>query len=136
MYRILVVENHPLVRDGYRMLLEWTGGYTVSGTVSSAEQALEELRAGLPDLVIIDVDLPGMDGFDLVRKLGKEHPGILTVIVSSREGEGNRREAETAGVSAYLGKSEGPAALLDTLARLLSGRTGSGPKTRAGGVGS
>ncbi|MCL6550209.1 MAG: hybrid sensor histidine kinase/response regulator [Acidothermus cellulolyticus] len=118
--RILVVEDSVGVRELERVILEGAG-YEVTTAVDGLD-GLARLRTELPDLVLADVEMPGMDGFTLTRTIrrtrGWEH--LPVVIMTSRGDDGDRRAGMEAGANAYLLKSEfDQAQLVETVGRLL-----------------
>ena len=74
MIRILLVDDHAVVREGYRRLLERRADLRVEAEAGSAEEALQILRAGQPDLTILDLSLPGMGGIELTRRILQRQP--------------------------------------------------------------
>ena len=85
MKKILIVEDHPLTRKGLALTLDAEPGLSVSGQVSSAEEALDVLETLNPDLVIVDMSLPGMNGIELVKQMQSLRPEIPTLVVSYKD---------------------------------------------------
>jgi len=79
--RVLIVDDEPLAREGIRVRLEATGaGFSVAGEYASAPRALERIRQGGIDLVFLDIQMPGMDGFEMLGQLGGEFmPEVIFV---------------------------------------------------------
>jgi CheY-like chemotaxis protein len=83
---LLIVEDEPIARTALAILLN-SRGYAAAA-VSSAEAALEMVRrSGTPPIAVVDVDLPGMNGLDLVDALERKRPGLITVLVTAGDGE-------------------------------------------------
>ena len=76
--RILIVDDQPLMRAGFKSVLEATGQMQVVGEASSGEEALEQARRHDPDVVLMDVRMPGMDGIEATRRMPRQKVLILT----------------------------------------------------------
>lgn len=138
--RIVVVEDHALVREGTTELLEREPDCTVAGQAGSAEEALELIRELRPDVALVDVELPGMDGIALARAVAAQAPDTRVVVLSAYDDYAYVMGALDAGVSGYLLKTStarelanavrtaaGGALVLDeAISRRLSRRWGSG----------
>jgi DNA-binding NarL/FixJ family response regulator len=81
---VLVVDDHPGFRARARLLLE-SEGYVVVGEAADGGGAVAEAARLLPDVVLLDVQLPGLDGFDVARQITDDHPAIAVVLTSSRD---------------------------------------------------
>ena len=118
-HRILIVEDHDVVRESFRELISMEPDLEVSGAVGSGTEALARLEDLLPDLVLVDISLPKMSGIDLVQRLSARHPALKTLIVSGHERELYIRQAEQAGAAGYVSKHEAVETLLPTIRRVL-----------------
>lgn len=139
--RIVVVEDHALVREGTTELLEREPGCTVAGQAGSAEEALQLIRDLRPDIALVDVELPGMNGIALARAVAEQAPDTRVIILSAYDDYAYIIGALEAGVSGYLLKTAtarelgnavqtavGGALVLDeAISRRLSRRWRSGP---------
>ncbi|MCC6169591.1 MAG: response regulator transcription factor [Caldilineaceae bacterium] len=86
MARIFIVEDHPVVRRGYVSFLSREPGIVICGEAESAQTALAKLPAAKPDVVVLDVSLPGeMNGIDLLRELRRLYPKLPILVVSGNE---------------------------------------------------
>ena len=103
--RTVIVDDHELLRNGTRGILEGATGFTVVGEAADAEGAYEIVDATVPDLVIADIRLPTANGIDLAARLVDDHPGLVVVILSAYDDEHYVRAAMAAGVSGYLLKT-------------------------------
>jgi DNA-binding NarL/FixJ family response regulator len=108
--RILTVDDQPPFRDAARRVIEATPGFASVGELASAEEAFAFLRAGAADLVLMDVRMPGMNGLDAARRLSRERPELIVVLVS---GEGHDPgEVARCGAKSFARKRDfGPALL-------------------------
>jgi len=80
--RIAIVEDHREIREGLAQLINATPGYRCTGIYASMEEALEKLPKNLPDLLLSDIGLPGMDGISGVRILKERHPELLILMLT------------------------------------------------------
>ena len=132
--RVLLVDDDPLFLESAARLLAAEPGFTVVGRARSGRQAMELVQSLRPDLVLMDVEMPGMDGLDTTRRL-KANPGAPRVLlVSIHDSEARRRAAASAGADGYVGKWEFPWRL--TAAIWAAGERGEGvpdSATRGGG---
>ena len=102
--RIVLVEDHALMREAVRDLLHEEPGLHVCAAVGSAEEALELAVLASADLVLIDLSLPKMSGIELLRALRGAQPGLCCLILSSHTGSGYVESALDAGARGYLYK--------------------------------
>ncbi len=103
--RIVVVEDHALVREGTTELLEREPGCTVAGQAGSAEEALPLIRDLRPDVALVDVELPGMNGIALARAVAEQVPDTRVIMLSAYDDYAYVIGALEAGVSGYLLKT-------------------------------
>jgi CheY-like chemotaxis protein len=103
--RIVVVEDHALVREGTTELLEREPGCVVAGQAGSAEEALQLIRDLRPEVALVDVELPGMNGIALARAVAEQVPDTRVIILSAYDDYAYIIGALEAGVSGYLLKT-------------------------------
>lgn len=103
--KIFIVEDHEDMRFMYRSALQKIE-IDVCGETAIAEEALEQIPAAQPDLVIIDISLPGMDGIELVRRLRKTFPTICLFVVTGHAVERYREAALGAGADLIMSKDD------------------------------
>lgn len=101
--RILIADDHRLFRDSLRSLLE-ARGLEVVGEADDGRQALELARRLAPDVVLMDVSMPAMDGLAATRLLCSELPGIKIVVVTASREDRQREQALAAGAHGFLSK--------------------------------
>jgi DNA-binding NarL/FixJ family response regulator len=117
--RILIVDDHPLTRDALAALLTQQG-FDVVGEAADGQEALAVTRKLQPDLVLLDLTMPGMDGLTALPALREEAPDCEVVVLTASDAEENLLGAIRAGASGYLLKTEPPeqiAAFLRSVAR-------------------
>jgi DNA-binding response OmpR family regulator len=119
--RILVVEDHPTMRDAMRLVLEGEG-FAID-EASDGDTALEMVRADPPDLVFLDLNIPGVSGTDVLRALkGDPATAAVSVIIVTATGEEGRERVIRLGADEYFTKPFSPLALLGTVERVLERR--------------
>lgn len=118
--RVFLVDDHPLVTESLARKLSENEEINVVGTAENAEDALERVKALLPHLVVMDVQLPGMDGVEATRQLKAACPEIRVVIVSAY-GEDYLVPCIQAGAEAYLLKTSPPENLVRDIIRAAQG---------------
>jgi DNA-binding NarL/FixJ family response regulator len=102
---VLIVDDHPSFRASARMLLE-SEGFRVVGEAPDGESAIDEARRLHPDVILLDVQLPGIDGFEVTRRLGLNGGAPAIVLVSSRDRGDYGELAEQSGAVGFIAKAE------------------------------
>lgn len=100
--RVLLADDHELVRAGIRVLLEGMAGVEVVAEAGDGRQALTLVEQRHPDLVLADISMPGLNGLDLAARLRKDHPRTRVIMLSMHDGEQYVARALRAGASGYL----------------------------------
>jgi DNA-binding NarL/FixJ family response regulator len=117
----LLVDDHALFREGLISLLSYQDDFTVVGEAEDAESALAQARALQPDIVLMDVELPGDDGVIVTRRLTTELPAVTVVMLTVRDDSQTLFEAIKAGAHGYLVKNVRSQELLEQLRGLARG---------------
>ena len=120
--RILTVDDHPLIRQGIAAMLEVEADMHLVGEAGDASEGIALFRQLLPDVALGDLQMPGMGGIEMTRRLRDEFPGARVVILTTYRGDANAREALAAGASGYLLKSSLRGELIDALRRVAQGK--------------
>lgn len=102
--RVLVADDHPLYRQGIVRALEGTGAFEVTHQASDGAAALELIRRHEPDVAVLDVRMPGMDGIDVVAALARHGPAVPVVLLSAFGDAPLMRAGLQAGAAAYITK--------------------------------
>lgn len=118
--RVLVVDDHEVVREGLVATLSADGRFDVVCAASSGAEALGALRRIQPDVAVVDLRLPDIAGDELCRELRRRTPGLPVVILSSYASDDTVRSAMEAGASAYVSKAAGLSDLRAVLDRVLA----------------
>jgi len=119
--RVLVVDDHALFRKGVAGLLRDTEGFTVVGEARDGREAVAKAQALTPDVVLMDVYMPGMDGLEAARRITQAVPSVRIVMLTVSEEDRNLFEALKAGAHGYLLKSVEPEELFRTLRGVVRG---------------
>jgi DNA-binding NarL/FixJ family response regulator len=120
--RLLIVDDHDLIRESTLLMLEGERDLEVVGEAVNGRHALELCRQLRPDLVLMDVRMPEMDGLTATREIKKEMPAISVLMVSAYESEDYRREAASAGATDYVLKDAERHQLLEVVHAALGQR--------------
>ena len=126
----MLVDDHEMVRTGLRTFLGLQPDMEVVGEAGTGEQALALVPRLRPDIVLLDLVLPGMSGVEAVRRLRSAHPDVKVVVLTSYAGQDSVLPAVRAGVSGYLLKDVGPAELADALRAVHAGGASLAPGGR------
>jgi len=110
--RILVVYDHPIVRQGLKTLLEGHSGWQVIGEASDGAEALEKAGEFNPDVMVLDVTMPRMNGLEACRLLRRQYPDLEILFVTQHDSPQMMREALEAGARGYVVKSNAARDLL------------------------
>jgi DNA-binding NarL/FixJ family response regulator len=121
--RVILADDHALVRAGLRKLLEHTPGIQVVGEANSGSALLAMAHDLHPDLVLMDISMPGQSGLETTTQLRLICPKIKVMILSMHQSEEYVRQALRNGAVGYLLKDAAPAELEDALATVLRGET-------------
>lgn len=119
--RVLIVDDHSVVRAGLRALVDAESDMEIVGEAGDVREAVFEARSSKPDLVLMDVKMPGESGLDGVPKLLKEHPDVKILILSMEDDPRYVREAFSAGASGYVVKEAADNELVTAIREVASG---------------
>jgi len=121
--RVGVAEDHPLAREGLVQLLESAEDIVIVGEAADGEEALKlaDSVTGEPDIFLVDIRLPGIDGLEVTRRLKDEHPDVRVIILTANEDPAYATAAMKAGAKAYVLKSAEGEEVLDTVRMVAHG---------------
>jgi two-component system nitrate/nitrite response regulator NarL len=119
--RILVVDDHALFRKGLISLLSGQRDLQVAGEAANGREALSRARDLMPDLILMDISMPEMDGLEATRRIKQEIPYVRIVILTVSDDDQSLFEAIKAGAQGYLLKKIEPQAFLNTLRQVARG---------------
>lgn len=118
---ILLVDDHPVVREGYRRLLERQPSYRIVAEADSAASAYQAYRTAAPDIVIMDLSLPGAGGLEAVRHIRQWDKHARILVFTMHSGAGFALKAFEAGASGYVTKSSDAGELIRAVAIVAQG---------------
>ncbi len=131
MIRVVIADDHPIVRAGLVALVEAAGDIEVVGTASTGLDAVEIAAAHRPDVVLMDLRMPGLDGDEATARIIAANPGTRVVILTTYESDDAILSAIEAGASGYLLKAAPEAELLAGLRAVAAGEVALAPGVAA-----
>jgi DNA-binding NarL/FixJ family response regulator len=120
--RVLSIDDHPLVREGIAALINNQAGMQLAAQGATGKEAIQLFREHRPDVVLLDVRLPDMNGIDAMITIRSEFPEARIIIVSSSEGDVEMQRALEGGASGYIVKSMPPQALVEAIRKVHAGK--------------
>ena len=120
--RVMVVDDHPIMRDGLRDALEASGRFEVVGLAEDGEESVREAQNLRPDVIIMDVMMPGKDGIEACREIMELLPETRVLILTASNEEDAVIEAVAAGATGYLQKYSRSEELLEAVVAVAEGR--------------
>ena len=121
MIRIGIIEDKREIRDGLALLIGANPNFQSVGPWSSAEQAIPAVDADPPDVILVDLELPGMSGIECIRLLKGTHSRLLTLVLTIYDDDDRIFQAVCAGACGYLLKSTPPSRLLEAISEAFEG---------------
>jgi NarL family two-component system response regulator LiaR len=120
-YRVLIVEDHKIMRDGIKALLDRGSEFTVVGDVETGTEAIQICTEIRPDIVLMDIGLPGLNGVDSTAELLRHCPSTRVIMLSMYDDEDSVVSSIRAGARGYVVKQASSAELLDALRTVARG---------------
>ncbi|MDT5271279.1 MAG: hypothetical protein QOH49_3465 [Acidobacteriota bacterium] len=119
---ILLADDHRIVRQGLRALLAGEADFEVVGEADDGREALELVKRLNPDVLVLDLMMPGLNGLEVARQLPRQSPGVRVVVLSMHDDEGFVLEALANGVSGYVLKDSNSSDLVHAVREVAAGR--------------
>ena len=119
--KVSVVEDIPELRNGLVSLLQWDDRFEAVSSHNDAESAIDQIVAMQPDIVVMDINLPGMNGIECLRKIKKDCPHSQFIMFTIYEDDEHLFDALEAGASGYILKKASQQKILDSLEELYNG---------------
>jgi two-component system response regulator NreC len=126
--RILLSDDHNVLRDGMRLLLERQPGFVVVGEASDGRETLDQVHNHQPDVVVMDIAMPNMNGIEATRRITEKHPRMGVVILSMHYDESYVIRSLKAGARGYLLKDAMKTELIAAIHAVAEGRSFFSPK--------
>ncbi|MEK6791874.1 MAG: response regulator transcription factor [Deltaproteobacteria bacterium] len=125
--KVYIADDHPVLRDGIKALFHGHGGFTVVGEADTGTQALKEISSIKPDVVIMDITMPGLSGIEAAKRITEELPKTKVVMLSMHADVYHAIEAFRAGATAYVLKDSAPKELLNAVDKVIAGEKFASP---------
>ncbi|MGD8251754.1 MAG: response regulator transcription factor [Desulfobacterales bacterium] len=122
MIRVLLADDHSIVRDGLRRIIEDSGDMEVVGEAADGRDAIRQIASTQPEIAVIDISMPGLDGLEVVTRLRKEAPDIPVLILTMHEEAQYVVRAIEAGAMGYLTKQSAPEQLVAAIRKIYNGQ--------------
>jgi DNA-binding NarL/FixJ family response regulator len=120
--RVVLVDDHPIVRSGLAQLINREPDLLVCGEAASSTEAIAAIQALDPDLVLLDISIKGSNGIEVVKTLGDSHPDLPVLMLSMHDEKLYAERAVGAGARGYVMKQEAPGTILTAIRSVLQGR--------------
>ena len=120
--RILLADDHTMFRDGLKQVLSRATDFTIAGEAGDAQEVIEKVDHTEPDVVILDIAMPGRDGIDVLKQLKQTKPKLHILILSMYPEDQYAFRAIKAGASGYLTKNKAAQELIEAIRQIASGR--------------
>ncbi len=120
--RVMLVDDHAVVRMGFRMLLEATDDMTVVAEAETGEAAYQTFQDAAPDVIVMDLAMPGAGGMEAAKRILARDKGARILALSAHEDPSHARHMLKAGALGYLSKRSAPEALIDAIRQIAAGR--------------
>jgi DNA-binding NarL/FixJ family response regulator len=121
--RVLLADDHTLVRAGIRSLLEKLPGVEVAGEASDGREVIDLIKAQQPDVVLMDISMPGLNGLQALARITRDYPQVRVVILSMHPNDEYVLQALKSGAAGYLLKRAATAELPAALQTVVAGET-------------
>ena len=121
MIKVLLADDHSIVRAGLRRIVEESGEIVVIAEASDGNEAIKKVHETLPDVAVVDISMPGMDGLEVVSQLCSYYPDLPILILSMHEEEQYVVRAISAGARGYITKRSAPEELVNAIRKVHEG---------------
>jgi len=121
MIKVLIADDHPIVRRGLRQILSEISDMMVAGEATNGQETLDQVRVGGWDMLVLDITMPDRSGFDILKELKHEQPDLPVLVLSIHAEDQFAVRVLKAGASGYLTKENAPAELVKAIRKVVSG---------------
>jgi DNA-binding NarL/FixJ family response regulator len=122
MKKIMIIDDHPLVRIGFRLMIETEPGLSLCCEAASIDEALALIRHSSPDLAVVDLSLPDGSGLDLIKRMLAKRPELLVLVYSMHDEDLFAERVLLAGAKGYINKQEGGEQVITAIKQILDGK--------------
>jgi DNA-binding NarL/FixJ family response regulator len=119
----MIVDDHPLLRQGLKTLLELEGGITVVGQASNGPEAIRLAKQLQPDVVLLDINMPGMNGVEVAKVLREQQPDLGILVLTIHDDETYVKEMIRSGAKGYLLKDAEPRQVVQAIKKVAAGES-------------
>ena len=133
--RLLIVDDHPVVRDGLRGMLERQPDFEIAGEAGDGRESVQQVKRLNPDIVLMDLRMPEMDGVAALREIKANDPGVQVLVLTTYDSDADILPAIEAGAAGYLLKDSSRQELYDGIRAAMRGETVLAPAVAARLVG-
>lgn len=121
MIRVFIAEDHKIVRDGIRHMFENETNFTLVGEAENGKDAVEKIRGLEVDVMIVDINMPEMNGIELAKYVTENYPDTKVLVLSMLDNENYIKQAVAAGATGYVSKTNGKEELLTAIRTVAAG---------------
>lgn len=119
--RITIIEDNSKIREGFAAVIEYTPGYQLAGQYGTCEEALKQITGDAPDLVLMDIELPGIDGIEGTLRIKKIRPDCIVLIITVLEDSDKVFRSLCAGAGGYIVKNSDAEQIIQNMAEAFAG---------------
>jgi DNA-binding NarL/FixJ family response regulator len=119
--KVAIFEDNSLLRDSLFQLINGSEGFICTGAFGDCSDLMRKVESANPDVILMDIDLPGMNGIEAVGKINQTHPGIMIIMQTVFNDNERIFQSITAGASGYLLKNTSPARILEAIREAATG---------------
>ena len=127
MIRVVVCDDHPMVREGLRAVINDAPGFEIQGEAATGEEAIDLALDVRPDVLVMDLHLPGINGIEAIRRISAAAPSVAILVLTMFEDDDSVISSLRAGAKGYLLKGAGQADILRSLEAVKTGQAIFGP---------
>ncbi len=120
--RVLIADDHAIVREGLKQIISDSGHISVAAEAENAQQAIQNVREGGFDVLLLDISMPDRNGIDVLKQVKKEFPSLPVLMLTMHREDQYAIRAMKAGASGYLTKQSAPSELVNALQMVAAGR--------------
>ncbi|MBP9885938.1 MAG: response regulator transcription factor [Leptospiraceae bacterium] len=128
MYKLILADDHPVIREGLKAYLKDSNTFSLEGMASNAEELWQMVSTLKPDVIMTDLDMPGSNTFEVLKRMKDEFPGIKKVIFTFHEEKSFFLKSVEAGINGYILKSEPFEMISPLLNSIIDGGFAASPK--------